>query len=72
MKNKAFCLGGSQDGVKVCLNSSQFYTPNHESYSMCELSITNQHGYPVPQQFWKADHISMGQAMTLANQYRPR
>ena len=44
MKNRMYCVGGSQDGVKVCLSADHFFSPNDELYNRCTLRIQSQYG----------------------------
>ena len=72
MKNRMYCVGGSQDGVKVCLSADHFFSPNDEMYSCCTLRIQSQYGHYVDQPYWKLSSLSHEQATRQANMYRPR
>lgn len=71
MRFKAYCLGGSQNGVKVHMPINHFISPADESYVMCEIWMHNGRSYPAPQNYWRMSCMSIQEATALANKYQP-
>ena len=71
MKNRLYCLGGSQDGVKVCLTGDHFFSPNDELYKRCTLRIQSKYRYAIAQPFWKLNSMTHEAAERQANMYKP-
>lgn len=66
MKNKAYCIGGSQDGVQVVSPSSHFMTPLDEIYTLCQIKITNFDGSISNKHFWRLERLSYQEATARA------
>ena len=68
MQYRLMCLGGPQDGMKVCGTASHFASPDGSNYSLCNLRVTGQDVLSAPRKFWKWNELSLYHANELANQ----
>ena len=70
MKNRLYCLGGSQNGVRVCLNADHFFSPEDELYSRCMLRVLNQYGETISHPYWRLNRLPLDAAARIANELR--
>lgn len=68
MQHRLMCLGGPQDGLKVCGTASYFAAPDGSFYSICNLRVTGRNGLSEPRPYWKWNELSVYHASELAQQ----
>lgn len=68
MQHRLMCLGGPQDGLRVCGTASFFSSPDGSTYMLCNLRLIGRNGLSFNRQFWKWTELSLQHALELASQ----
>lgn len=73
MRNKAICIGGTQNLEFVVACNETFHTPVDECYHLGEFYAPDRFGKPELRKFWRLSSLSFQEARSIfENRHKQR